>query len=345
MIINLLDAARFAAKIQVSCPAGSAVSATLGSITLTATADAAGNAVFRVPRAGSWAITAQLNEASATATVEVTARNVIQTVALTYNQLPEFTYTGDYKIVDDDGAEITEVQDNGWNIQFLTSGTLTVTSLGSAADGIDLFLVGGGGGGGTSTRSTYDGAGFGSGGGGGGYTTTATAVTLGIGTYEITIGDGGAKGGAGGATSITIDGVTYTAAGGRPGSSSGGGAGGSGGGAGIWSQGRGQPGGSDGANGKAYSNSGYPSTNMSGGRGQGTTTKAFGDATAAFAYSEGGGGGGGILFTASATAGGQGQTGRRGANTGDGGRGKSYNNYSASAGNSGIMIMRGHRAA
>lgn len=344
MIINLIDTGRFAARIQVTCPAGSEITATLGTTTLRRTA-ADGTAVFRVPRKGTWTITATQGENSATATVEIDARNIVKTVVLAYNLLPKFTYTGDFKIVDDNGNEITATMENNWNIQFLTSGVLTITSLGSASGGIDLFLVGGGGGGGTSIKNAYDGAGFGSGGGGGGYTKTVTAISLGIGTYNISIGAGGAAGAAGEETSVTIEAVKYVAAGGRPGSSGGGGAGGSGGGAGIWSQGRGQPGGADGANGKAYSNSGYPSTNMSGGRGQGTATKAFGDATAAFAYSEGGGGGGGILFTASSTAGGQGQTGRRGANTGDGGRGKSYNNYSASAGNSGIMIMRGHRAA
>lgn len=344
MIINLIDMNRFAARIQVTCPAGSEVTATLGATTLRWTATD-GAAVFRVPRKGTWTITATQGENSATATVEIDARNVAKTVTLAYNQIPEFTYTGDFKIVDDSGNEITATTENNWNIQFLASGVLTITSLSGAASGIDLFLVGGGGGGGTRIRDAYDGAGFGSGGGGGGYTKTVTAIGLGIGTYTITIGAGGAAGSAGEETSVTIEGAKYAAAGGRSGSSGGGGAGGSGGGAGIWSQGRGNPGGADGANGTAYSNSGYPSTNMSGGRGQGTTTKAFEDATAAFAYSEGGGGGGGILFSASESAGGQGQTGRRGANSGDGGRGKSYNNHAASAGNSGIMIMRGHRAA
>lgn len=344
MIINLIDMNRFATRIQVTCPAGSEVTATLGTTTLRRTATD-GTAAFRVPRKGTWTITATQGENSATATVEIDARNVVKTVALAYNQIPEFTYTGNFKIVDDSGNEIASTTENNWNIRFLSSGVLTITSLGSAVNGIDLFLVGGGGGGGTSIRDAYDGAGFGSGGGGGGYTKTVTAISLGIGTYTITTGAGGAAGAAGGETSVTIEEVKYAAAGGRPGSSSGGGAGGSGGGAGVWSQGRGQPGGADGADGTGYSNSGYPSTGMSAGKGQGKTTKAFRDATAASTYSEGGGGGGGILFTASATAGGQGQTGRRGANTGDGGRGKSYNNYAASAGNSGIMIMRGHRAA
>ena len=66
--------------------------------------------------------------------------------------LPRFTYTGQYSFIQDG--------DGHWRIKFLTSGTLTFSSLGNGADGADLFIVGGGGG-----SNTYAG-------GGGGYTVT-----------------------------------------------------------------------------------------------------------------------------------------------------------------------------
>ena len=52
---------------------------------------------------------------------------------------PEFTYTGEYEFIDEG--------EGSWRIKFKTSGRLTFTNLGSAQNGIDIFLVGGGGGG------------------------------------------------------------------------------------------------------------------------------------------------------------------------------------------------------
>ena len=53
-------------------------------------------------------------------------------------RIPKFTYTGNYQFIDDGSGN--------WRIKFLSSGTLTFTSLGNARKGIDVFLVGGGAG-------------------------------------------------------------------------------------------------------------------------------------------------------------------------------------------------------
>lgn len=83
MIFNLLDADRFAAWIVVNVDSGSTVTATLGSCVLTGTASN-GQVMFRVPRAGSWAIKGTLNGNSATATVSITERRQKKSVTLSY---------------------------------------------------------------------------------------------------------------------------------------------------------------------------------------------------------------------------------------------------------------------
>ena len=77
--------------------------------------------------------------------------------------LPEFTYTGTYNLIDDGNGD--------WRIKFLTSGKLIFTKLGAAANGIDVFLVGGGGGGANGSLVVKLG-----GGGAGGYTNTKTVL-------------------------------------------------------------------------------------------------------------------------------------------------------------------------
>ena len=67
--------------------------------------------------------------------------------------IPKFSYTGDYLLVGDG--------EKNWRVKFLTSGTLTFSKLGNAANGIDVFLVGGGGSG--AAGNAY----YGAGGGGG----------------------------------------------------------------------------------------------------------------------------------------------------------------------------------
>lgn len=153
--------------------------------------------------------------------------------------IPSFTYTGDYRLIDDG--------DKNWRIKFLTSGILTFQNIGNAKGGIDVFCVGGGGSGGYSEKTSYGAAG-----GGGGYTTTVKGISVVKDTpYEITIGAGGT------ASNSAADGSSTSAfnvvAGGGKGvgkvsDKQQGGAGGSGGGSSArW--GKGAAGGSDGSNG------------------------------------------------------------------------------------------------
>ncbi len=218
----------------------------------------------------------------------------------------DFTYSGDYTLLDD--------SDGNWRLKFLTSGTFIPLT----AMCIDVFLVGGGGGG----LKYYSKSGsFSYLGGGGGYTKTAKSIVLTINTeYQIIIGDGGTganinrnepvttyatSGGSSSAFNITVDGgqnasnsaISY-------------GNGGSGG---------GSTAGTDGSDGVVPSGS-YASA----GKGQGTTTREFGESTGAL-YSTGGSGG---------------QNKDRDPNTGDGGGSGSFGGFS---GGSGIVIIRNHR--
>lgn len=222
--------------------------------------------------------------------------------------VPSFTYTGT--------SQLNKEDDFNWNLVLKTSGTLKFTELGTASDGIDVFCVGGGGG-----APRY------CGGGGGGYTATKKAVSVAKNTsYSITIGAGGASktdhsnGGDGGTTKA----FGVEAAGGkgaiwadiREGEESKmyayrvGADGGSGGG------GCEGAGGTNGADGEAGASN-------SGGKGQGTTTRAFGESSGAL-YSAGGAG-------ASATSAVQ-----AAANTGNGAG-------SGGTSGSGVVIIRNKR--
>lgn len=188
-----------------------------------------------------------------------------QTVMLRFNYIPSFTYTGDYKIVNDNDNEILTSLDN-WKIRLLTSGKLTFTELRGAEDGIDVFLVGGGA---TGCWIYSEGGGVYRHGAGGGSGKTTTARNLQIRTgieYDITIG------GTGGDTTA----FNNSAAGGSMGSKNVGGNGGSGGGS------RDSAGGQDGSNGAGSTP----------GKGQGTTTREFGEENARL-YASGGHGYGG----------------------------------------------------
>lgn len=185
----------------------------------------------------------------------------------------KFTYTGDY-VVRKDGV-----------VELLTSGTIVFLETLT----IDLFLVGGGASGSARRASaTYK---RGDGGGGGGYTKTvkqrdvtankSIAVVIGeggVGADDPRYNDSGANGGT------TRFGSEF-APGGKayaPDQGYNGGDGGSGGGGGVASKSSGGEGGTDGGNGSA----GY----AAGGRGQGTTTREFGEETGKL-YAGGGGGG------------------------------------------------------
>lgn len=281
-------------------------------------------------------------------------------IRMAYRTIPEFTYTGGtYEAVKDDDtliSDITTYNEPNWKIRFLTSGTLTFSNLYGAIDGIDVFLVGGGGAG---SNPSAGGAG-----GGGGYTKTISNVTVSSNSsYSVTVGEGGAVGtkgvaiGAnGGASSF---GTLEPADGGYGGQNSTGGNGGSGGGGGNI----GNPindetvlrGGSDGGNGNP------DSTLATGGTGQGTTTREFGESSGKL-YAGGGGGG---SNQGNPYYGGAGGTGGGGhgygyktkpatagePNTGGGGGAGANNTVNdtnaerrAAAGGSGIVIIRNARS-
>lgn len=254
--------------------------------------------------------------------------------------LPVYAYTGNATLLNDGSYN--------WRIKFLTSGTITFSSLGNGSE-IDVFLVGGGGGG----------AG---GGGAGGTTKTIKSVSVSAGTaYSIVIGSGASGAGAystvspnatkGGTTSAfgssTLGGGTGV--GGGKGADTAAGSGGSGGGG--FGAGTGGSDGGNGARGKATSSG----SGWAGGSGQGTTTREFGESTGDL-YAGGGAGGNLYKWTSYANvAGGDGGGGsaRWGydggsgtVNTGGGGGGgyvHSDDSGSGGAGGSGIVVIRNHR--
>ena len=250
----------------------------------------------------------------------------------------DFNWTGGdgtYQVIDDG--------DKNWRIKFLSSGTFTPLK----AMTIDAFLVGGGGGGADASYDLNGNAG-----GAGGYTKTEKQITLTKDTeYSIVIGAGGlgnnyyqSRSTKGGDTSA----FGFTAAGGNskiPNTNAGNGvAGGSG--SGSYNG----TGGSDGGNGGRYGS-------YTGGTGQGTTTREFGESTGDL-YA--GGGAGGTSASGKVISGGEGGGGsgtyhnqnpelRNGAeNTGGGGGGV----YTAGSiqgtryggnGGSGIVVIRKHK--
>lgn len=222
---------------------------------------------------------------------------------------PAYTYTGSSTLIDDGNYR--------WRIRFLTSGTLTFSSLGNGSS-IDVFLLGGGGG-------TYEnGSSAASGGGGGGYTRTGSSISISTGTtYTITVGAGGASGANGGTTSA----FGLSASGGKGVSGSTNGGDGGSGGAAYYAA----SGGSDGGNGGKAGND-----NGKGGTGQGSTTREFGE-TSGTLYA---GGGACAIGTGSGGNGGGGSSqASAGANTGGGAGGSNENAHS---GGSGIVVIRNH---
>lgn len=239
------------------------------------------------------------------------------------NKLPNFTYSGDYLFADDG--------DNNWHVKLLTSGTLVFNSLGNAANGIDVFCVGGGSSGGRGYQEVSDTAYNSSGeGGGGGYTRTMHGI---IPTrnfeYQITIGAGGIADQTNGSDPVNGG---NTSAFGIITSGGLGADGGSGGGSGStwWYSGSyGGEGRSDGAtNGGDALGKGQIS--KPGPNGETGNTREFGEETGTL-YSKGGDGGGYQGVGADGAV-----------NTGNGG-GSSYFNKTAGNGGSGIVIIRNAR--
>lgn len=275
--------------------------------------DASCNVVFNGLESGTWKIIAIDGEISISIDLNI-LQDMIYKCYLT--AIPSFTYDGDYQILNDNDEAISTSSKN-WKIKFLTSGTLNFTNLNGAADGIDVFLVGGGGNGNVTTHN--------GGGGGGGYTLTKKNVSISEGTYSITVGGSAGK--------TTAFGFTANPGGTKEGGR--GGDGGSGGGS------AGASGGSNGGNGRG-----------AGGAGQGTTTREFGESTGKL-YAGGGGGSWcynedtAIMPPGSGGSGGggngtryDGSGGTSGAaNTGGGGGGGS----ARAQGGSGIVIIRNKR--
>ena len=241
----------------------------------------------------------------------------------TVNEIPEFTYSGDFEFIDDG--------DKNWRIRLLTSGTFAFNSLGNAANGIDVFCVGGGSSGGRGTSevsdTTYNSSGRG---GGSGYTKTTKNVTVKRKTdYAVTIGAGGTANQTNGSNPVnggTTSGFGVIASGGQ------GMDGGSGGGSGStwWYSGSYTSGGrSDGAT-NGGDSLGKGQISKPGPNGETGNTKEFGE-EAGLLYAKGGDGGGYSQAGADGTA-----------NTGNGG-GSSYYNKTAGNGGSGIVIIRNHR--
>lgn len=307
--------------LTVTAPANVTVSVSKDGKTKTKNSGASGVVVFKGLASGTWTVTITGDGKTAQKNVVVTTD---YSTAISFNTIPEFTYTGDYEIVNDSDEPITVSQGN-WKIRFLTSGTLTFTNLNGAEDGIDVFLVGGGGGswygtwGGDSNPNFVPSAAA-----GGGYTTTKKNISVTVGTqYAISIGAGG-LGGTGDSNESGKNGGNTTAFGatangGKTGTTKAKGGDGGSGGAGYG----GSSGGIDGADG-----SGGQYDEWAGGKGQGTTTREFAE-SAGKLYSTGG------SFNKSNEV---------TANTGDGG-----NHGSAQAnghtGASGIVVVRNAREA
>lgn len=186
----------------------------------------------------------------------------------------KFTYTGDY-VVRKDGV-----------VELLTSGTIVFLE----PKVIDVFMVGGGGKGGRCVMTNSPAYYTAQGGGGGGYTRTLKRLAV-QGSYEINIGAGSTAASVDGGS--TAWGSAYTVPGGKsaseipsaPTAAGQGRAGGSGGGGAVISNSDYGMGGSDGNNGEQ----GYFG-GVTGGTGQGYTTREFGEATGKL-YAGGGGGG------------------------------------------------------
>lgn len=236
------------------------------------------------------------------------------------------------------------------------TGTQTVT-VPAGYKKMDAFAVGGGGGGcGIVPGAVYR---YSGGGGGGGYTKTVTSVDVSAGqALAITVGAGGAISGNGQPSTVYRDRTLLLQADGgqKGGPQSGsveryridGGSGGSGGGGGIEDNVEfAGDGGADGRNGYRWGTSSTTQNVSDTSKGQGATTRAWGNPSGTL-YSTGGGGGSNTSFFGLKhgnngkpniggcydNAGGNGSP-----NTGDGGGGSSKRK-DAGAGGSGIVLIR-----
>lgn len=221
-----------------------------------------------------------------------------------------FTYTGKFGVssgtladAKNNTYENTSFAPTGsnWQVYFLSSGTLTLTS----DITVDIFLVGGGKSGGSGSIGTSVTAGAG---GAGGTALTKTSYTISAGTYTITIGASGnatsfgtllsaasGGGGAGGSAGRGCSGCTHSGGAGGSGTAAftgekfgGGGGGGATGSAGAHSAGSGKDGGGNGSN--NWEIKGKAGTANTGGGGGG------GAAYSSHGSSGGGTGGSGVII-------------------------------------------------
>lgn len=240
-----------------------------------------------------------------------------------------YSYTGTAEKIDDGNGN--------WRIKLKTSGVFKFTSLGNWNGLIDVFCVGGGCAGGSGYWDAGNGYGKA---GSSGYTTTQKSVQSAANTsYNIVIGAGGqgafVSGGNTSAFGVTAGGGTKLH-------------GGSGGGA--YGNGAVNNGGSDGGNGDPQNAANIGIDHWgSPGRGQGTTTREFGEPTGTL-YAGGGGAGGNGSAQAHGGAGGGGNGAWNGhqptsgeENTGGGGGGMYYGLTNVGKGGSGIVVIRNHR--
>ena len=242
-----------------------------------------------------------------------------------------YTYSGTSEKIDDGSGN--------WRIKFKSSGTLKFTNLGKWDGKLDVFCVGGGCAGGSGNWDANNGYGKA---GSGGYTKTQKSIQVTANTaYSIVIGAGGqsafASGGSTSALGVTANGGTKLG-------------GGSGGGA--YGNNQVNNGGSDGGNGDPQNAANIGIDHWgSPGKGQGTTTREFGESTGTL-YAGGGGTGGNGSAQAKGGSGGGGNGAYSGtnaqptsgaANTGGGGGGMYYNLTNVGKGGSGIAVIRNHR--
>ena len=257
---------------------------------------------------------------------EVTSRVATLTVK---NPNMTYTYTGSHEKIDDGSGN--------WRIKFKSSGTLKFTNLGKWDGKLDVFCVGGGSAGGSGNWDANNGYGKA---GSGGYTKTQKSIQVTANTsYNIVIGAGGqsafASGGSTSALGVTASGGTKLG-------------GGSGGGA--YGNTQVNNGGSNGGNGDPQNAANIGIDHWgSPGKGQGTTTREFGESTGTL-YAGGGGAGGNGSAQAHGGAGGGGNGAWNGnqptsgeTNTGGGGGGMYYNLTNVGKGGSGIAVIRNHR--
>lgn len=261
---------------------------------------------------------------------EVTSRTATLTVK---DPSMYYTYTGDHQKIDDGNGN--------WRIKLKTSGTLKFTAFGNWDGKVDVFCVGGGGAAGWGWYNGYYGKGA-----CGGFTATKKNVTTAVNTaYTCTIGAGGQESWATGGTTSALNGALTATGGGKL-------TGGSGGGA----YGNNIPydGGSNGGNGNPQDAANIGIDHWgSPGKGQGTTTREFGESSGTL-YA--GGGGSGTSNSSRRSAGGAGGGGAGAwsvgsvaqedgeTNTGGGGGGCWYGVGSkVGAGGSGIIVIRNHR--